>query len=75
MGGDVLLASALATFGSLAGAVVARIRCLCKPDDRDRCRCMSACSDQPLLAKPEEEILIHQYSLGGKEILVITNKD
>ena len=75
MGGDVLLASALATFGSLAGAIVARIRCLCKPDDHDRCRCMSACSDQPLLAKHDDELLIHQYHLGGKEILVITSKE
>ncbi len=75
MGTDVLIASALATFGSLARAVVARIRCLCKPDEKDRCRCMSACSDQPLLAKPEDELVIHQYHLAGKEILVITNKD
>ncbi len=75
MGASVLLASALATVGSLAGAIVARIRCLCKPDERDRCKCMSACSDQPLLAKPDDELLIHQYHLGGKEILVATSKE
>ncbi len=75
MGGDVWLASALATVGSLAGAIVARIRCFCKPDDHERWRCMSACSDQPLLAKPDDELLIHQYHLGGEEILVITAKE
>ncbi len=74
MSEPVLLASVVATLGGLAAQVIARVRCICKPDSQGNCKIMSGCTDQKL-EHDEHNLDIQEYEIGGRNVAIITNRE
>ena len=72
--GDPTLLVLLTTAGSLAAQALARLRWRCVPDESGRLKCMSGCSDVPLVDREENELEIQEFEIGGKRALLVTAK-
>ena len=71
----VIVASIVASLSSLAAQALARLRWRCVPDETGRCRCLSACSDVPLVHKEDrDELVVTEYEMGGRKVLLVTAK-
>ncbi len=70
----VLIASVVATMGGLAAQVIARLRFICKPDATGNCVCLSGCTDAKL-EHDEHQLDIQEYEIGGRKIVIITNRE
>ncbi len=70
----MLLASVVATLGSLAAQLIARLRFICKPDASGECVCLSGCTDSKL-EHEEHNLDIQELDLSGKPCIIITGKD
>ena len=71
---SVVIASVVATLGGLGAQVIARIRCLCKPDSNGNCRAASGCTDRPL-EHDDHELDITEYEFGARKVIILTNKE
>ena len=60
---------AITSLSSLMTVAISRIRCLCDQSGN----CTTGCLETPLL-KDEHEMEVHEYTLGGKQYLIITAK-
>ena len=70
----VLLASVVATLGSLAAQIIARNRFICKPDTNGKCVCMSGCTDARL-DPTHESITGSEYEMGGKQVIILMTNE
>ena len=58
---------------SLLSLIVSRIRCILRPGQTPCFQ--SGCSDQPLEARGDEDSVVHEYALGGHEVLVVAHRN
>ena len=60
---------AITSLSSLLTVALSRIRCLCDQNGN----CKSGCLETPLI-KDDHEMEVQEYTLGGKQCLIITAK-
>ena len=59
---------------SLCAQLIARIRCVTRPDETGRCQMISGCTDHRIDGTDENEIIVQRYDLHGRDVLVMTAK-
>ena len=70
---SALLGSLVASLTSLAALALSRCRIRRVPDpETGEMRCLSACSETPLV--DSEELHIERFIIGDKELLVLSSK-
>ncbi len=70
----MLLASVVATLGSLAAQLIARLRFMCKPDPNGKCICLSGCTDSKL-EHDEHNLDIQELDISGRPCIIISGKE
>ena len=70
----VIIASVVATLGSLCAQLIARLRWVCKPDKDGKCVCLSGCTESRL-DPPHETLTISEYELAGRQVLILSSND
>ena len=69
---SAILASLVTSLSSLAALAISRIRCRRVRDDNGDVVCLSACSEHALV--DSEEINVERYTLGDKELILISSR-
>ena len=73
-GSEPILLVVATTMGGLAAQVIARVRCICKPDADGNRVCLSGCTDGKLVHE-EHQLDVTEYELGGRHVLILTSKE
>ncbi len=60
--------ASIVAFSGLASQVIARIRCLWRPETG----CISGCTEHSIQKEPEHEITCQKFDLHGQEVLVLS---
>ena len=69
---SALLGSLTASVTGLLALAISRFRIRCVPDEEGNTRCMSACSEHPLI--DSEELQVAEYKVGDKQVLMLSSK-
>ena len=67
-----LLGSLTASVTGLLALAISRFRIRCVPDEEGNTRCLSACSEHGLV--DADELHIEQYTIGDKQVLMLSSK-
>ena len=66
------LGSLTASVTGLLALAISRFRIRCVPDEEGNTRCLSACSEHGLV--DADELHIEQYTIGDKQVLMLSSK-
>ena len=69
---SAILASLVTSLSSLAALAISRVRCRRVRDENGDIVCLSACSEHALV--DSEELSVERYTLGDKELILISSK-
>ena len=69
---STILASLVTSLSSLAALAISRVRCRRVRDENGDIVCLSACSEHALV--DSEELSVERYTLGDKELILISSK-
>ena len=69
---SAILASLVTSLSSLAALAISRVRCRRVRDDNGDIVCLGACSEHALV--DSEELSVERYTLGDKELILISSR-